>query len=560
MLLNLHVKNLALIDEIEVDFSEGLNILTGETGAGKSIIIGSILVALGDKAPSGLLREGADYGLAELIFTVDTPAQREGLLALGIEPEDNELIFSRKITAGRSICKLNGETVTAGQLKKAGSLLLDVHGQHEHQSLLNKRKHLEIVDEFGKKEIKEKKSKTAAEFKQYKELQKKLSALDMDEEQRLREISFAQFELEEIDNAGLKVGEDEALEADYRLLKNGRKIMDAASDIHRLTGYDSGEAAGESVGRALKGLTDIAGLDSRLSGLLDQLTDIDALLNDFNRELSDYVSEVDFSEEAFARIESRLDLVNRLKAKYGSTIEEILASREEKEARLQRLLDYEKNKELLIKELDETKERLACVCEKLSESRKKFAARLCEEIADGLRDLNFLNVKFEMEFGRLSDYTKDGFDEAEFLISTNPGEPLRPLSKVASGGELSRIMLAIKTVLAGADDVGTLIFDEIDVGISGRTAQKVSEKMAVIGRSRQVICITHLAQIAAMADCHFVIEKNVEENGTKTSIRALDRKEMVEELARILGGAKITETVEKSAAEMKELAERAKAY
>lgn len=560
MLLNLHVKNLALIDEIEVEFSEGLNILTGETGAGKSIIIGSILVALGGKAPAGLVREGADYGLAELVFAVDTPAQRDALVALGVEPEDGQVVFFRKITGNRSICRLNGETVTAGQLKKAGSVLLDVHGQHEHQSLLNKKKHLEILDEFGKKEIAEKKSKTAEKFKQYKNIQKKLESFSLDEEQRLREISFAEFEIAEIEDAALKPGEDEALEDEYRFLKNGRKIMEAAAEIHRLTGYDGSDAAGESVGRALKTFTDIAGLDSRLSGLCAQLGDIDALLNDFNRELSDYVSETDFSEETFERTEKRLDLINGLKAKYGSTIEDILASRDAREARLAELRDYEENKKCLEEELREAGERLSQVSLELTECRKRYANELCREICEGLTDLNFLNVKFEMRFDPLSDYTKDGRDEAEFLVSTNPGEPVRPLSQVASGGELSRIMLAVKTVLAGVDGVGTLIFDEIDAGISGRTAQKVSEKMALIGRNRQVICITHLAQIAAMADRHFVIEKNVEGNGTKTSIRALDRKEMVEELARILGGAKITEAVEKNAAEMKELAERAKGY
>ena len=560
MLLNLHVKNLALIDEIEVDFTEGLNILTGETGAGKSIIIGSIGVALGGKAPSGLVREGAEYGLAELVFTVDNKAQEEKLKELGVVPEDGQLIFSRKLTGGRSICKLNGETVTAGTLREAGSLLLDVHGQHEHQSLLHRKKHLEILDEFGKKEIKAKKSKTAEEFKQYKKLKEELLSLSLDEEQRLREISFAEFEIAEIDNAALKPGEDEVLESDYRLLMNGRKIMDSATEAYGLTGYESQAAAGETVGRALRSLIDAAKLDERLAGLTEQLQDIDALLNDFNRELSDYVSEADFSEEAFQKTEERLDIVNRLKAKYGSSIDEVLRYREEKERRLNELQDYENHKKRLEEDLKESEKRLKKLSDELSECRKKHSKALCREIRTGLEDLNFLNVKFEMDFTRLQDFTAGGTDEAEFLISTNPGEPLRPLSKVASGGELSRIMLAIKTVLADGDEIGTLIFDEIDVGISGRTAQKVSEKMALIGRNRQVICITHLAQIAAMADRHFVIEKNVVKNGTNTFIRTLNRKEMVMELARILGGAQITETVEKSAAEMKELAERAKGY
>ena len=559
MLTHLHVKNLALIREAEIDFTEGLNILTGETGAGKSIVIGSVSLALGGRVAKDMVRPGADYGLAELVFLVNRKKQREKLLELGITPEDDTVIISRKILEGRSINKINGETVTLSQLKEAAALLIDIHGQHEHQSLLQKKKHLEILDEFAKEELEPVKEKLAAAYREWKDLKKTLSEAQMDEESRLREISLLEFETDEIEKAELTEGEDEELERRYRRMTNGRRLLEAAGNAYALTGYEEETGAGTAVGRAVRELQSVLSLeDEELSALASQLSDVDGLLNDFNRELSDYLTSLEFDEREFAETEERLNQLNYLKSRYGHTIGEILAYQQKQQERLAALQDYDRYLQELEERLGQAERELGELCERASEIRKRFAEVLCGKIREHLQDLNFLNVEFEMSFEELPEYTAQGRDSAEFLISTNPGEPLRPLMKIASGGELSRIMLAIKSVLADRDEIDAVIFDEIDVGISGRTAQKVSEKMMLIGRTRQVICITHLAQIAAMADSHYRIEKTVEDGGTRTQIRRLDERESVEELARILGGAEITDAVLQNAGEMRTLAQEKK--
>ena len=559
MLTHLHVKNLALIREAEIDFTEGLNILTGETGAGKSIVIGSVSLALGGRVAKDMVRPGADYGLAELVFLVNRKKQREKLLELGITPEDDTVIISRKILEGRSINKINGETVTLSQLKEAAALLIDIHGQHEHQSLLQKKKHLEILDEFAKEELEPVKEKLAAAYREWKDLKKTLSEAQMDEESRLREISLLEFETDEIEKAELTEGEDEELERRYRRMTNGRRLLEAAGNAYALTGYEEETGAGTAVGRAVRELQSVLSLeDEELSALASQLSDVDGLLNDFNRELSDYLTSLEFDEREFTETEERLNQLNYLKSRYGHTIGEILAYQQKQQERLASLQDYDRYLQELEERLCQAERELGELCERASEIRKRFAEVLCGKIREHLQDLNFLNVEFEMSFEELPEYTAQGRDSAEFLISTNPGEPLRPLMKIASGGELSRIMLAIKTVLADRDEIDAVIFDEIDVGISGRTAQKVSEKMMLIGRTRQVICITHLAQIAAMADSHYRIEKTVEDGGTRTQIRRLAERESVEELARILGGAEITDAVLQNAGEMRTLAQEKK--
>lgn len=554
MLTHLHVKNLALIREVEIDFTEGLNILTGETGAGKSIVIGSVSLALGGKVSREMVRPGADYGLAELVFLVNREKQKEKLLELGITPEEDQVIISRKISDGRSINKINGETVTLSQLRETASLLIDVHGQHEHQSLLQKKKHLEILDEFAKEELGPVKEKLAGAFQNWKKLKKQLQEAQMDEESRLREISLLEFETDEIGKAELVPGEDEELERRYRRMTNARKLMEAAGSAYALTGYEEESGAGAVIGRAVRELQSAVSFDEELSGLASLLSDVDGLLNDFNREMSDYLTSLEFDEKEFSETEERLNLLNYLKSRYGHTLEEILAYQEKQEQRLAALQDYDRYLQDLEAQLKKAEEELQDLCAEASGIRQRYGKMLCEKIKEHLIDLNFLNVEFEMAFEELPEYTAQGKDSAEFLISTNPGEPLRPLMKIASGGELSRIMLAIKTVMADRDEIDTVIFDEIDVGISGRTAQKVSEKMMLIGRTRQVICITHLAQIAAMADSHYRIEKQVEEGETRTQIRRLSEKESIEELARILGGAEITDAVTKNAEEMRALA------
>lgn len=552
MLVSLHVKNLALIEEAEVEFGPGLNILSGETGAGKSIIIGSINLALGEKVPKGVLRENAEYALVELIFKVDNPLQQKLLEEMDIFPEDGQIIMSRKITASRSVGKINSETVSAACMKAVSSLLIDIHGQHEHQSLLQKKKHLEILDEYAKEELKEKKEKLKQRYQEYQKVLEEKKQAVTDETRRERELSFLEYEINEIEEAQLTPGEDETLEAAYRKMANSRKIMEAANTAHSLTGGDG--SATEQIGRALRELTSVVSYDRELEQLAEQIGEIDSLLNDFNRELSAYISDGEFEEETFYETEKRLDEINHLKGKFGGTIEAVLQAKKEKELRYQQLKDYEQYLQELEQRERETEQFLAESCEEVSRIRKKYAKKLTELVQQALADLNFLDVEFTMDFQKTLSYTANGTDDAEFLISTNPGEPVKPLGKVASGGELSRIMLAIKTVLAESDQIETLIFDEIDSGISGRTAQMVAEKMNVIGKNHQVICITHLPQIAAMADWHFLISKNVVNQSTVSSISRLKEEETVEELARMLGGVKITGTVMESAKEMKELA------
>ena len=494
MLLELHVKNLALIEKADVEFGEGLNILTGETGAGKSIIIGSVTMALGGKASKDVIRRGADHAYIELIFFVDSKEKKKALMQLGTEPtEEGMVIISRKIMPSRSVSRINDETVTMARLRQITGLLLDIHGQHEHQSLLYKSKHLEILDAYVKAQTQPVKRKIEEEYKNYCKLKERLLSFKTDEDARLREMDFLRFEIQEIENGEVKEGEEEELTLKYRRFAHARRIAEELENARGLLQRDF-------AAQALRSVEQAAEYDKALEGIRDQLYDAEAILNDASREISSYMGSMEFDEEVFRTTESRLDQIHDLQRKYGNTTQLTLENLEKKKNRLE--------------ELD--------------------------------------------NFDRLPHFTASGYDEAQFLISTNPGQPVRPLMEVASGGELSRIMLAIKTVLADSDDIPTLIFDEIDTGISGRTAQKVSEKLSYIAKSHQVICITHLPQIAAMADTHFEIHKAASEGSTATSIRRLNREQTVEELARLLGGAKITDTVIQNAREMKELADKTK--
>ena len=553
MLRSLHVKNLALIDEIEGEFGEGLNILTGETGAGKSIILGSVNLALGGRYTRDIIRDGADYGFVELTFEIRDPGQIERLKALDVFPEEGMVVLSRRLMEGRSVSRINGETVTMGLLREVSAVLIDIHGQHEHQSLLYKKNHLEILDAFAREEGAGCRQAVQEAYRDYRACEKELEEVSMDESQRAKEMAFLEFEVEEIEKAALQEGEDEELESAYRRMANGRKIAGSALEAYRYTSEDP-DSASENLSRAIRALSEAAECDEGARQLQEQLVEVDSLLNDFNRELSDYSKSCEYSEEELYETENRLNEINRLKVKYGGTVGEILAYQEQQAGKLEKLQDYEAYLAGLEKKAKEAEALLAEACRSLSQVRKSQAAILEEAVQKGLEELNFADVRFEIHFEELKSYTGNGTDDVEFMISLNPGQPLRPLKDVASGGELSRIMLAIRTVMARRDDIETLIFDEIDVGISGRTAQKVSEKMALIGKTHQVICITHLAQIAAMADAHYVIEKTVEEMETRTRIRRLTEEDSVRELARILGGARITDAVLTNAREMKELA------
>lgn len=555
MLIHLHVKNLALIEDIEVEFGPGLNILTGETGAGKSVLLGSMQLILGGRTARDMIRTGASCALVELLFQIENKKAEQALNSLGIFTEEGQVLLSRKIMDGRSINKINGETCTVGQMKAAAECLLDIHGQHEHQSLLYQEKQLEILDAYGREKIRPAKEAVRQSYEEYRKYMRALKELDTDEEQRNREKAFLEFEISEIEKAHLVPGEDEELETLYRRLNNGKLILETLQSVHSLTGYDSGQGAGEAVGTGVRELLRVTEYDTQLESMAETLQEIDGLLNDFNRELSSYVEDLSFDDETFYETEKRLDQINGLKAKYGRTIEEILEYQNIQQQKLEKLARYEENFLEARQNLKKAEEQLEKDSYVLSEIRKDYSKTLTEKIIEGLRDLNFLDVKFRIDFQRKQEFTDNGYDSIEYEISTNPGESVKPLGRIVSGGELSRIMLAIKAILADRDQIETLIFDEIDTGISGRTAQKVSEKMAVIGSCHQVLCITHLPQIAAMADTHFEIEKHQKGSETITEIHPLGERESVRELARLLGGAEITEAVLKNAMEMKELAQ-----
>ncbi len=560
MLQSLHVKNLALMEETEVEFGEGLNILTGETGAGKSLLIGSVNLALGGKFEKEMLRQGKDSALVELVFSSKDEKVLEKLQELDLTAEeDGTIIISRKLQVGKSTCKINGETVTARQVKELAEVLIDIHGQHEHQSLLHKKKHMEILDSYSGAEFEEVAQIVADTYKECRRLRQTMEEEAMDEDAKAKEQALAEFEYREIDEAKLLTGEDEELEQRYRLMSNSRKITENLAESYMYSGNDAECGAGNSISRALRALRSVTMYDDRLQQLEEQLSEVENLLTDYNRDVAEYISDCEFDEEDFRTVEERLNTINHLKGKYGNTIEEILSYGESRQALLLKLADYDAYMEKLQKKLAEKEAELLAFCEKLSAIRQKNALQLSEKLRAALVNLNFLTVAFEIVVRPEQNITAKGYDDVEFMISTNPGESLKPLGQVASGGELSRIMLAIKTVLAGRDAIDTLIFDEIDTGISGKTAWKVSEQLDVVAAAHQVICITHLPQIAAMADTHFVIEKSSTDNQTITDIYSLDEEKSLAELARLLGSDELSEAALSNAREMKAQAQAHKA-
>ena len=558
MLLNLHVKNLALIEEVDVDFEKGLIVLTGETGAGKSLILGSVNIALGNKASKDMIRKGTDYSLVELTFSVSENCAKQLKKYDIYMEEDNIVTVTRKISEGRSISKINGETVNIKTLKNVMSLLIDIHGQHDHQSLLYTKNHLDILDKFAKDSILELKEQIKEEYSKYTKLIKKLEEFNIDEGQKAREIEFAEYEVNEIESANLKPEEDVQVEEEFKKLSNSKEIVSALSEIYNALSYETAGGLGDIINKAVMDINSIKGMDEKISQFQTELYDIDNLCRELTSQIYDYNSGMDFNPEYVREVEERLDVINHLKLKYGNSIEEILRYKEEKEEYLEKLNNMTDEMESVKNQISELEGTLNNLCTKLSEQRKKAAKELEVLVKQALVDLNFIAVEFEIQITRKESIGENGFDNVEFMISTNPGESVKPLVKVASGGELSRIMLAIKSILATEDDIDTLIFDEIDTGISGQTAMKVAEKMAKISRNHQVICISHLSQIAAMADSHYLIKKTADENSTTTSIKKLTRQQSIEELVRINGGSGITEAGLIRATEMKDMADRTK--
>jgi DNA repair protein RecN len=551
MLEGLHVKNLVIIDEAEVSFGGGLNILTGETGAGKSVVIGSINLALGAKAGKSLVRAGKESGFVELIFSVNNDVG-DKLRRLDIIPEDGLVVITRKFTGERSVSKINGETVTLSKVKEAAALLLDIHGQTENQTLQLSKNHLELLDKYLKEEVKPYKKRLKDLVTEYRNKENELLGYSADEASISRELDFLKYECKEIESAKLVKDEEEELDKKVRKYSSSSKIVSLIEEARKNLSDNGG--ADDSIGSIVRAMSRLSDVDETSVELLNQISEIESLLNDFERSLSDYADDNVFDEVDFMQSEARLDKIRGIYAKHGGSYKTTIDFLDASLAQIEKLEHASEYKEKLSMEVEKLKKVILSECDELTKVRKRGALKLSKLVKQSLIDLNFLQVEFDVEFVGSKDFTSKGNDEIIFKISTNPGEPMRSISEVASGGELSRIMLALKSVMADTDEIPTMIFDEVDTGISGRTAQMVAEKMALLSAKRQIIAITHLAQIAAMADNHYLIEKKADENHTATDIRRLDEAEEVSELARILGGVAVTENVINSAREMKKLA------
>jgi len=546
------VKDLALIEKSVVEFGPGLNILTGETGAGKSILLGSIQLALGQKANKDMIRHGSEQALIELSFSLGEEKEAElKELEEDLEIEEGSLIVRRKISEKKSENRVNDLSVTLAKLREISGELLDLHGQHEHHSLLKEGAHLAILDSFMTRRGGSVLSEVKEAYENYREKKKKLEAYSLPEEERKRELDFLQFELEELSSANLKPGEEEQLSKDYAVYENRDRLKSLLLRVQE-------ELADRDFHGPVKNLEEAVTFDESLKNVLDTAYELEAVGEDCLRAVEHYLDHSEMDEEKFFLLGERLDTIRSLMMKYGGTEEKALEALSKKEERLRFLTDYEKEKALMEEALARSEEELREKAERLSLERQKTAKELEERIQQEMQELGFLDTRFTFRFEKKKEISEKGFDEVESYVSLNPGEPLRPLREVGSGGELSRIMLSIKTVLADTDAVPTLIFDEIDTGISGRTAEKVGEKLEKIAKNHQVILITHLPQIAAKADRHFLIEKNVQEGKTKTEIHALNEEASVKELARLLGGEELTEAALQNARSLKAKAKEKK--
>lgn len=559
MLLELEVKDFALIDHLSIQFQKGFNILTGETGAGKSIIIDAVNMAIGERADREYVRTGAKKAVIQVSFNIENTKDLVAVLnEHQIDLDDEKILFiTREIYSnGRSISRVNGVIVNQGILKSITEKLIDIHGQHQHQSLLNPDFHIDFLDVYGGKEISDLLKVYLKDYHQYLSLRKELDALSYNEMERERKIDLIKFQLEEIDSAQLEIGEEEELDQQKLLLSNAEKIYTTLSSIYEnLYSSNYQPSVLENISIATKSLSSISSLDKNLNHFYSSLENIHYTLEDLTTGIRNYKEQIDFSPQVLEQVEKRLDTIHNLKRKYGSTIEEILSYRNSIENELDNYINNEEKIMKLKKQLNEIIMKLQQSAIKLSELRRKTAKLFETNIVQLLDELNMKNVLFSVFIEQQKDaegqfkLTPKGIDKVEFMISTNKGEPLKPLAKIASGGEISRIMLALKTILADVDQIPILIFDEIDTGISGITAQVVSEKLHHISLKHQVICITHLPQIAAMADTHFLIHKLTKNNGTKTIVKELDKENRLYEIGRLLDG-EATDLALKHAEEM----------
>ena len=534
MIYHISIRNFAIIENAEVDFFPGLNVITGETGAGKSILIEAVSLALGARADAAFIRSGAEKAVVQLSGELD----------------GEEIVITREVSSsGRNLCKLNGELVTLAQLGRYCRKLADIHGQYDHQSLLDPDHHIDLIDLFGHKEIEKAKDSVREIYDSYRSLRSRLDRIMSDSADNLRKRDFMEFEINEIRAAALIPGEDSELGERISLLKNSEKISDNLSKVCGI--------ANDAQPSAMDALSDISSLLSETAGFTDDLKDLSVSFDDLFYRLGDLFSAVrqkrdslSFSPEELDESISRMETINSLKKKYGNSIEDIIAYADEREKELYDIDNSDEEKEKLETELAITEGRLGAASEKLTALRKKYAEELCGKISGELLELSFSDSRLTAEFEELPSFTENGRDRIQFLISTNKGEPLKPLAKIASGGEMSRIMLAFKNIVADYDDIPTLIFDEIDSGISGIAASVVGRKLCEIAGKHQIICITHLPQIAACGRYNFRIFKESGEDTTKTDIKLLSGDEKVDEIARLLGGTNVTDTTRKSAEEL----------
>lgn len=554
MLENLHIKNVALIEECEISFGGGLNILTGETGAGKSMIIDSLHFALGGRAGKDFLRRGQKAASVEALFLTENASLQEKLTESGIKTEeDGSLLITRTLNeSGKTICRINGSTVTVGMLKEISEDLIDIYGQHEHQSLLNPAKHIRLLDRFCGTAFTEALEKYRQSFHTLREIEKQMKALMGDEAQREQRMDILQFQKDEIESGMLRAGEEDELQEQKKRLSGMEKLIRLTGESIALL-YDGNgpiPSACEQMGEALTKLREAAELDSRLTSVLEALEDAYARIEDAVRDLKREADNQETDPETLEEIEERLQMIYKLKRKYGGSVEAVLAFYNSVTQELDFLTNSSERIAELTKKRAEEQKRLKTAGKALSELRRTTAKQVEEQIEAALKDMEMKNARFHIEIEEKPEWGSEGRDKVEFLISANAGEILKPLAKIASGGEMSRVMLALKTVLVDADEIGTFIFDEIDTGVSGRTARKVGEKMSDLGGKRQILCITHLPQIAALADRHFLIEKHSERDVTTTEVFPLETEDSIREVARMMGGSNITEATLTAAKEL----------
>lgn len=558
MLEYLHVKNLALLEECELSFGPGLNILTGETGAGKSVLLGSVGLALGARADKDMIRNGSDEAYVELGFSVNDDIVSK-LSEMDITCEDSTVYISRKLSQTKNVFKINGEVSSARQIKELASLLIDIHGQHEHQSLLSNERQREMLDAFGGDSIFKLSERVRECYKTYIELNDKLSEASAMADGREREISLLKYECDEIASAELVEGEDIELEERYRKMVSSEKLLGFTNEALSVISSDDGQSVSAGLSYAIQSLKRASVMDESLSEYCDKLLEAESLIGDFSIDISEYIDSLEFEPEEFTKTEERLNLINSLKVRFGNSISKIQAYYNEKTEKLEQLNNLETYLSDLTTKTEEAKKVYFEAAKNLSQERKKVALKFSKALTEELLALNFASVSFDAKV--ISDnevVSAKGIDSIDFMISTNPGEPIKSMKSVASGGELSRIMLGIKTILAKEDSIDSLIFDEIDAGISGRTAWEVSKKLSKLSKEHQVIAITHLAQIAAMADSHYEIVKQVENNRTFTSINKLDEEGELKELARLLGTDSPDDAALTNARDLKEKAKAGK--